>query len=797
MSNVTTVFKKALLALNSSDMRKAEEGFRRTIRLDPAHVPALNLLVVVLMRARRFAEAEPFIARAVSLNTASDVSFYNYGLILKNLNKQQQAYTQFSKAIELNPNVAETWNNRGTVCNELRQYELAISDFDGAIARDRSYAEAYANKGKSLFELGRPDEAFSAYDLSLAIKPDLVEAWLGRGNVLADRRRFDEALAAYDKALAIQPNSEYAWLGRGNTFLLTGRHPEAFAAFDRALAIVPDFAEAWLGRGNALVDIKRFGPAFQAYDKALAIDPAQAGAWLGRGWAFAELRRHDEAFDAYAKALAIKPDLTGAWLGRGNLFTDLKKHDEAFSAYDQAFALRPELEGVEGFRLSSKMKSCRWEDTDTEISSLVAAARDGKAHSAPFSLLSLTDSPEDHLLCARAWVRAKHPARPPLWQGEIYTHDRIRIGYVSSDLHSHATAHLMADMFELHDRRKFEVTAYSIGVDDGSAIRERLIRAFDKFIDCQNLSDAEISDRILKSEIDILVDLKGFTQGARTDIFAVRSAPVQVNYLGYPGTMGAPFIDYVIGDRTLFAESDAADFTEKLVRLPQCYQPNDRHRQISERTFSREECGLPREGIVFCCFNNSYKILPEMFDSWMRILGRTAGSVLWLLEDSPTVARNLKQEAQRCGVDPDRLVFAGRIDLPDHLARHRLADLFLDTLPYNAHTTASDALWAGLPVLTQAGRAFAGRVAASLLRAVGLPELITYSRDAYEALAIELACDREKLGGLKERLQANRLTAPLFDTALFTRHLEAAYEAMYRRCQAGLPPDHLDIQMDE
>jgi protein O-GlcNAc transferase len=794
MSDVTTVFKRALAALNNRDMRKAEAGFRRAIQIDPSHVAALNLLVVVLMGSRRFAEAEPFIARAVGLNSRSDVSFYNYGLILRSLNKPQQAYEQFTRALALNPNVAETWNNRGVACNDLKQHELAISDFDEAIRLNGRYAEAYANKGKSLLQLDRRDAAFAAYETALRINPDLAEAWLGRGNTLADTKRFEAGLAAYDKALTIKPDLEHGWLGRGNALLHLKRHHEAFAAFDTALAIKPDLAEAWLGRGNVLGDLNRVGQAIEAYDKALAIEPDLAGAWLGRGWRLAELRRFDEAMTAFDRALAIKPDLAEAWVGRGNLFTVLKQYDEAFSAYEKAFGLKPDLEGLEGVRLSLKTRLCRWDDIDREISVLAAAVRDGKTNSAPFMLLPLMDSPEDHLLCARAWVGAKHPDRPPLWQGSIYKHDKIRVGYVSGDFCNHATAYLMAEMFELHDRRRFEVTAFSIGADDGSDIRRRLIGAFDGFIDCQNLSDAEVADRIRQAEIDVLVDLKGFTEGAREDIFALRPSPVQVSYLGYPGTVGASFIDYVIGDKTLFDESDAANFTEKLVRLPHCYQPNDRHRRIAGGELSREEFALPREGVVFCCFNNNYKILPDVFDSWMRILHRVEGSVLWLLEDSPSVVPNLRREAERRGIDPDRLVFAARIDLPDHLARHRLADLFLDTLPYNAHTTASDALWAGLPVLTQAGRAFAGRVAASLLRAVGLPELITHSREAYEAVAIELALDREKLRGLKEKLQANRLTAPLFDTACFTRDLEAAFEAMYRRYQAGLPPDHLDIQ---
>jgi predicted O-linked N-acetylglucosamine transferase (SPINDLY family) len=350
----------------------------------------------------------------------------------------------------------------------------------------------------------------------------------------------------------------------------------------------------------------------------------------------------------------------------------------------------------------------------------------------------------------------------------------------------------MAELFELHDKERFSVTAFSLGRDDNSDLRRRLVSSFDRFIDCYTLSDFDVAHAIADSEIDILVDLMGFTQDAHTNIFAYRPAPIQVNYLGYPGTIGASFIDYIIGDKTLFTLADAAVYSEKLVQLPDSYQPNDRKRQISTKAFTRQEAGLPDNKFVFCCFNNSYKILPQTFGCWMRILRCVEGSVLWLRAENQTAIANLKTEAQTRGIESARLVFANRApQLSDHLARLRLADLFLDTLPFNAHTTASDALWAGLPVLTQIGSTFAGRVAASLLKAINLPELITHSPEEYEALAIELALNKEKLRRIQEKLARNRLTTPLFDTPLYTKHLEAAYEAMYQRYQVGLPPDHI------
>ena len=648
MSDTVQIFNDAISAVNNRDLKRAEELFRGIIKTDESHIAALNLLVVVLMSMKRFAEAEQFIARATSLNQQSDVSFYNYGLISKHLNKPQQALENFSKAIALNPDIAETWNNRGTVLNDLNKYNLAISDFDKAIAINGQYSEAYANKGKSLMLLKRYDEAFAAYDQALAIKPGLEVAWLGRGNVFWSLQRYDEALAPYDKALAIKPDLEGAWLGRGNVF-----------------------------------------------------------------WS---LKRYDEAFAAYDKALSIKPDLENAWLGRGHVFYDLKRYAEAFAAYDKALSIKPDLESVEGSRLHMKMHLCNWEKLDKEIGDLTNSIRAGKGNCPPFALLSLTDLPDDHLRCTQAWGAAIHPiTAKSVWQDKIYKHDKIRLGYVSADLRTHAVAYLIAELFELHDKDRFSVTAFSLGRDDNSDIRRRLVSSFDRFIDCYTLSDFDVAHAIADSEIDILVDLMGFTQDAHTNIFAYRPAPIQVNYLGYPGTIGASFIDYIIGDKTLFTLVDAAVYSEKLVQLPDSYQPNDRKRQISTKAFTRREAGLPDNKFVFCCFNNSYKISPQTFGCWMRILKCVEGSVLWLRAENQTAIANLKTEAQTRGIESARLVFANRVpQLSDHLGRLRLADLFLDTLPFNAHTTASDALWAGLPVLTQIGSTFAGRVAAKL-----------------------------------------------------------------------------------
>jgi predicted O-linked N-acetylglucosamine transferase (SPINDLY family) len=715
---------------------------------------------------------------------------------LKCLEKRDFSYAEqiFIETLNLAPRSVPTLNNLA-----IAQYEQGKTDHAALTAQkvleiDHNNIDAYLTLSTCQKDQQHYDEALKTCQKIISIDPTIVEAHCNLGSCLSKTQKYNEAIASFDRALALRPDSLEAWLGRGNVFTELKRYNDAFAAYDKALTLNGDLAGAWLGRGNVFTQLKRYNDAFAAYDKALALKPDLAETWLGRGNVFTELKRYNDAFAAYDKALELKPDLAEAWLGRGSVFIELKQHREAFAAYDKALALKPNLTELEGERLHCKMHLCDWSNFTTECQHLISSIRNNKTNTNPFAFIAISTSREDQLKCAKLWINEKYPTvSKPIWNGEIYKHDKIRIGYVSADFQQHATSDLIAGLFECHDKEKFKTVAISIGPDDSSKIRVRLTKAFDSFSDVRLLSDEEIAHQIRQNEIDILVDLKGFTQDARTSIFAHRPAPIQVNYLGYPGTMGGDYIDYIIADQTLIPLSHQQDYSEKIVYLPNSYQVNDRKRAISEKAFSREELGLPHDGFVFCCFNNSYKISPEVFDCWMGIIKNVKGSVLWLLEISEPATCNLRMEAKARGVDPDRLVFAKKLPAPDHLARHRLADLSLDTLPYNAHTTASDALWAGLPVLTQIGETFAGRVAASLLNAIGLDELIATTARQYEELAIELAINPEKLAAIKTKLANNRLSTPLFDTQLFTRHIETAYEAMYERHRMRIPPDHIYV----
>ncbi len=756
---------------------------------------------MIACQNRAYERAVQLISKAISINPNVAQAYYNRGIVLQELKRFEEAVASYDKAIALKPDYAEAYSNRGIALKELKRLEKALASCEKAIALKPDFAEAYYNRGNALQELDRPEEALVSYDKAItlsydkaiALKPDFAEVYFNRGNALKELKRLDEALVSWDKAIALKPDFAEAYSNRGNALQELKRLEEALISYDIAIALKPDHAPAYSNRGLALKELKRFEEALVGYDKAIALKTDYAEAYSNRGIVLQELNRFEEALVSYDKAIALKPDYAEAYSNRGFAFKELERLEEALASYNKAIALKPDL--ADGTSFFIRMNVCDWVDIQADIVSLEDAISAGTSAVGPFALLTFSNSPASQLKAARRFVELKHRKNDRL--GAVQkrqTHGRTRAGYFSADFRNHPTSRLMCGVFDRHDKSKFETFAFSFGRSNDS-MTSRLRQSFDHFIDVQNMSDENIAVLARENEIDIGVDLMGFITDSRPGIFAYRAAPIQVNYLAYPGTMGADYIDYVISDEIIIEKSQQAFYAEKVAHLPNSYQANNYRDNMfsSRKAYTRAEAGLPEAGFVLCCFNNSYKITPDVFDIWMRILKQLEGSVLWLLEDNPTAAINLRKEATSRHVDPARLIFAPRMSVPEHLARHRLADLFLDTLPYNAHTTASDALWAGLPVLTRIGETFAGRVAASLLSAIGLPELITTSPEAYGALAIELAANPEKLSSIKNKLAQNRLTAPLFDTERFTRHLEAAYTAMYERYQGDLPPDHIYV----
>jgi predicted O-linked N-acetylglucosamine transferase (SPINDLY family) len=772
-------------------MADAERIYQEILRQQPRHFGALHLTGLIACRTGQSKRGIELIRKAISLNAKVATAHNDLGNALLDVNGAEEALASYDKAIALKPDFAEAYTARGVALRDLRRFEKALASQDKAIALNPNAAEAYNNRGNVLLDLKRTDAALASYEKAITLRPDFAEGHNNRGNALLELKRTDDALASYEKAIALKPGFAQAHSARGDALLELERSADALASYDKALQLQSSLAEAWLGRGNVFRHLRSYEEASAAFDKALALKPDLAGAWLGRGNIFYAQRRYAEALDAYDKALALKPDVAGFWLSRGNALNRLKRHSQAAEAYAQALKIDPDFPFMKGMLLHQKMLICDWKKIEKLISEIESDIGSGKMSADPFGWQGVAQSERSLQLCAELYNKNEFPSAAATFARRVPSNDKIRVGYLSGDFREQATSFLLVGILEEHDRDRFEIYAFDNGWDDQSKLRGRINDAVHGVIDIARLGDSAAASVIYDHKIDILVNLNGYFGEQRTGVFANRPAPVQVNYLGFPGTLGAPYMDYIIADRRVIPESNQRYYTESVAYLPYCYQANDRKREIGTRIFHRAECGLPENRFVFCCFNKDYKIVPDVFDLWMRILKQVEGSVIWLLEDTAAATNNLRIQAVARGVNAERLVFAERMSLADHLARHRLADLFLDTLPYNAHTTASDALWAGLPLLTCLGETFAGRVSASLLDAINLPELITTTPECYEKSAIDLATHPQKLAIIKRKLADNRLTTQLFDTKLITRYIEAAYTAMYERFQAGLPPDHI------
>jgi predicted O-linked N-acetylglucosamine transferase (SPINDLY family) len=617
--------------------------------------------------------------------------------------------------------------------------------------------------------------------LDVALRP------LARGCriLLGQAGRLRDACASHELALAVMPVS-------AETRRTLRRHQQARAAARRALAADPTNAGAWYSLGNALVGLKRYKEAVACYDKALDIVPDGAAMWKARHAAIRAGRLSQPVFESDAEPTAAPRD-SKAWTRRAGYFLTSQRYAEAAAASDRALAIDPSNLAAMRLGIRCRLATCDWRQRKDDERRITDGVNAGLPIITPFNHRTIRDSEAESLILVR--LMAKTLPRPTaLWHGEKYRHDRIRVAYLSAEFHEHPMTYVTVGVYEHHDKSRFETMGISLGPNSQGAMRRRIEAAFARFIDASAMTDAEVAALLRDMEVDIAVDLNGYAGSGRPGILAHRPAPAQVNFLAYSGTMGAPFFDYIIGDRMVIPDHNRAHYSEHVVYLPHSYMPTDETRRIAERTPTRIEAGLPETGFVFTCHNSVHKIGPDVFDVWMRLLRAVEGSVLWLSFENPTVNGNLRREARARGVAPERLLFAPRVPaIEDHLARLRLAGLFLDTLPYNAHATACDALWAGLPVLTCTGNTFAGRVAASLLQALGLPELITSSLAEYEGLALALAQTPDRLAALRAKLICNRQTEPLFDTAGYTRHLESAYTMMWERSQRGEPPRSFSV----
>jgi predicted O-linked N-acetylglucosamine transferase (SPINDLY family) len=703
------------------------------------------------------------------------------------------------------------------------QSQAALAALERDLAADPASAARHVALANALAGLRRPAEAIAHYERAVALAPDSADWRSNLASLLTETGRHAEAVAEAARALVIDPRNFGALYNQAVGLLKLGRSADAaarlrecarlqpadarvynnlglalaadrqlgaaIAAYDRALALRPDYARAWNNRGLAEIHRYNYARALADLDAALAIDSRYVAAIVNRGIALSGLGKKTAALECYRRAFPAAQALANA----SALLRDMNRGAEAYECAQLLYRVAPELDEVAGVHHAMSQNVAAWSDYESRVDAIVAAVRSGRRAAHPFAFLSVADSPLDQLECSRAFARTLG-GEAPLWNGGIYRHDRIRVAYLSADFHDHATTYLAIGLFEHHDRERFEVHALAYGKRTMSdAMRSRLRAAFEHFEDVDGLSARQTAERVRDLEIDLLIDLKGYTADSRIDILAHRPAPIQAHYLGYPGTLGAPFVDYLIADREVIPPERRAAYSEQLVYLPHCYQATDDRRTFDPAGWSRERAGLPTSGPVLCAFHQIYKLNPPLFDVWMRLLQRLPQATLWLLADDAAAKARLREEAHARGVDPARLVFAPRMEQGLHLARQRVADLFLDAWPVGAHTSASDALWAGLPVVALRGSGFAARVSASIVRAAGLDDLVTDSLAQYEELIYRLCTEGDRLARLRQHVAQTVRNSALFDTAAFTRALEAAYLQMWTLYQAGRPPQPIEV----
>ena len=814
---------------------------------------AHNAHGVGLLNLKQYKLAILSFNRAIDINPSYIDAYFNLGKVQRELGKPNDAIISYSKCIELDKKYANAFNNRGTIfLEDLNDYEKSLENFQQFIKLTPNSLLGYSNIGTALYKLERFDEAIKSYDRTIELKPDDIQAHLNRGVALGKLKRYDEEIKSYDQIIILKPSNVEAHLKRGAALEKLKLYNDAIKSYKSAIKLNDNNDKAYFNLGVIYSKLKRYDESQKFYEKALQLknnpqeniiikgnhedliikykneielDPKNSKAYFRIGDIFRKLGRTDEAVNSYDLALKISPDFVQAHINRGIIFTKLKCHVEAINNFSRAIAiepnnvqalslrgsaykkldnhiesikddtrvaeLKPETPYILGSLLDTKMKTCNWDNFENQRAELTKKIENKKHAISPFLAIAYFESPELQKIAANLYNKKNYPLNKLFPKIKKYpVHKKIRIGYFSGDFRHHPVSTLTAELFELHNSIQFEIYAFSYGPKD--FFTERLEVSFDEFINIEKMSNHDVVLLGRKMEIDIAVDLGGYSGDERVGIFAGRVAPIQLSYIGYLGTMGSEYYDYLLADNHIIPKANRKWYTEKIIYLP-FFQVNDNKKIIPDKVFTRKDLGLPSDCFVFCCFNNSYKILPSTFDSWMRILSKVKNSVIFLYAQNEKVKKNLQKEAIVRNIDPHRLIFGAQVSMSDYLARFRNADLFLDTSPYNAGATASDALRSELPLITLMGNSFASRHAASILNAVGLPELITESFEEYELLAVELATNSEKFLAVKAKLVKNLPDSLLLNTNLFSRNIESAYQRIYQRYHEGLAPDHIDL----
>jgi predicted O-linked N-acetylglucosamine transferase (SPINDLY family) len=798
--DASLTFRDAVLYLQAGELDESERAHRRVLEKLPRHAPSLHHLGLIAFKRNAYADAVGYVRQSVAADPKYHQAWLNLAIILGEMRRSEEAIAACRQCMALQPQSADAYAVLGNLLRVAENFNAAAAAYADSLRLNPAQPDVLVGFAELLLQSGETTGALERCRKALEIDPAYEPAQNLERRIMTSAVSLDAAQALME-AQAKSPAELAKNLDQlGAALSKERRYQEAVAVYRRAIQLEPDKADWIFNLALCLDGLGQKEEAFASYQAGLAIDPDRAGAYVNVGVLLRSMEMHTGAIQAFEQAIKLDPDLGVAHY---NLAVTLKlggRYKEARAAFAKAVALEPDALAYRFEFANMRRILCDWDGLDAEDERCLEALRQRAITLAPFNLISMPASRADQLEIGRRCARlatVPEADRFKTHHNALGAGQRIRIGFLSSDFFEHATTMLLVEVLESIDRKRFELFGYCHSPSDGSSLRHRIVCAFEHFISVGLMRDQDAARTIHADGIDILVDLKGYTKDARTGIFAHRPAPIQVNYLGYPGTMGADFIDYILADSVVAPMEHQGGYSERIVHLPNCYQPNDRRREIDSEPVTRAEFGLPEDAFVFCSFNSSYKINPTMFDIWMPLLQSVPGSVLWLLVTDDVCRENLKREAARRGVDPDRIVFAGRLPIAKHLARHRLADLFLDSLPCNAHTTTSDALWAGLPVLTCVGETFAGRVAASLLTAMELPELITGSLEEYAERALALARDKNRLEEIKRKISVQCQRAPLFDTQRFTRNLERSFETMVAIMRSGEAPCPFVVTEDE
>lgn len=792
MMAVPDNFERGLQLFRGGRLSDADRVFQDVLSASPNHARAWLLRGVIAAQTRRGEEARSFFTSCLSHEPTNVDARLHLAMLLAGEGNLAAAYQAFEELVQLDPQLAIARIQLGEIERRRTNYEAALDHYNAALTIDKRLPQAHFGIAETERARGDLNKAIESYQAALASAPDRIEIHVNLGNCLRAAGRTDEAIECLQLAVKRQPKSAETHFCLAHALSDQKRFEEAIASNLKALELKPQFVPALMNLGIVFKESGDLENAIHCLQKAISLTPKNAELHMNLGNALLAANFAGKAIESYQTAARLNPVAAEVFSNLGRAYQRQGNLDKAVSAYQDALRLRPGDAAIAADLLHQSMHCCEWTRYDELLNVVMQAAEHQSSEINPFALVTMTTSARQQFLCIKKWSERRFLSTPLNSETKASfaarARERIRIGYMSCDYRAHATSYLIAEMLERHDRERFEFFGYSIGPDRDSEVRQRVFAAFDKIHELSRASDAEVINKIADDEVDILVDLNGHTADARTQVLAARPAPIQVNYLGFPGTMGCDFMDYIVVDKFLTAVEQQPNFSERLVRLPCCYQPNDSQQSAAEEIPSRADCGLPEDALVFCSFNNNFKITPRVFDIWMRLLQTVPKSVLWLLEGNEFSAANLRNAATQRQIDVDRLVFAPRLPRPQHLARHVHADIFLDTFPCNAHTTASDALRQGIPIVTCAGETFASRVAGSLLHSVNMSDLITDSLDEYESLAVRLALSPEQIAQTKSRLKQHVADSGLFRGEVVARALEKAYARMWELYKSGQEP---------